>query len=386
MNDGLTARHELARRRSRFVSLIALTAIVAASVLGVWYFVEPSTPPVLFDPARVHLICGNEEGAPNELRGCWFDTTDGRFGEFGNEVRQLTQPVIAPDRSLIAYAERRDATPIVTLRRPDGSLDLELSLPSFSGPLDWSPDGEALVVVDRAAVVVVDLERSRVERTASYRSFELPDGQELLGLARFAPTGSMLTAATKSVDRAAGRQTYRAVLIDRTSGDVTELDAVVAPLGAGFTGTVADPAFNPDGTSVGWAEGVEGSLRLYDLPDRSIRRYDLAPAASLVTGLSWSPTGLLAVGVDARLQLWDLEVDPPRTTTPLPADWTITSAAPAWSDDGRQFVVTAQVPDTEALLDLVLVELDEGSLRLLSGTDRPPPPISVFPGFPVWID
>lgn len=386
MNDLATARHEPARRRGRLVSLIALPAVVIVIALAVRYLVDPSPPPTVFDPARVHLICGNDEGAPNELRGCWFDATDGRFGEFGNQVRQLTQPVMAPDRSLIAHAERRDASPVVTLRRPDGSLDLELPLPSFSGPLDWSPDGGALVVVDRAAVVVVDLERSRVEGTASYRRYELPDGQELLGAARFAPAGSMLTAATKEVDRAAGRETYRAVLIDRTSGEVTELDAVDAPLGAGFTGTVADPSFDPAGTAVGWAEGVEGSLRLYGLPDLSIRRYDLAPAASLVTGVSWSPTGLLVVGVDARLQLWDIDGDPPRTTTPLPTDWTITSAAPAWSGDGREFVVTAQVPDTAALLDLVLVDLDDGSLRLLSGSDRPPPPISVFPGFPVWID
>lgn len=342
---------------------------------------------VTFGLERVYLICGNDEGAPNELGGCWFEATDGRFGDFGNQVRQLTQPVIAPDRSLIAYAERRDGAPVITLRRPDGSEDLVLTLPSFSGPHDWSPDGTTLVVVDRAAVIAVDLEASRSTGSTVIDRFDLPAGQEMLGLARFGPSGRLISLAAKEVDPSAGLETYRLLVIDRSLRTVTELDQVVAPLGAGFTGTVADPAFHPDGTQVAWAEGVTGSLRLFDLEGGGVRRYDLAGPASLVTGVSWSPTGLLAVGVDARLQLWDLDDEgrtPSEPSSPLPADWTITSAPPAWSAAGTRFVVTAQVPDTEALLDLVLVDLETGTLRLLSSSDRPPPPTTVFPGFPVW--
>lgn len=345
---------------------------------------KPGEPPRVFDPERIHLICGDDNSAPNELSGCWFDVVDGRFGELGNQVRPLTQPVMAPDRSLIAYAERRDGVPVVVLRRPDGSEDLALALPSFSGPQDWSPDGENLVVVDRSAVIVIDLVTSRSNGGTVFDRFDLPAGQEMLGVARFGPSGRRIAVVTKEVDRPADTEFYRVLVIDRIDRTIAELDLVEAPLGAGFTGTVADPAIHPDGTRVAWAEGVTGSLRLYDLAGEEANRYPLGGPASLVTGVSWSPTGLLAVGVDARLQLWDFSGEPIGPSWPLPADWTITSAPPAWSPGGTRFVVTAQVPETDALLDLVVVDLEADSLRLLSGTDRPPPPVSVFPGFPVW--
>jgi hypothetical protein len=104
----------------------------------------------------------------------------------------------------------------------------------------------------------------------------------------------------------------------------------------------------------------------------------------LITGLSWSPGGLLAIGIDARLVILALGQGDLDVTHPLPDGWSVTAAPPVWSTDGSRMVVAAQTPDTTALLDLVLVDLVPGSIRLLTSGNVPPPPLTVFPGFPVW--
>ena len=92
------------------------------------------------------------------------------------------------------------------------------------------------------------------------------------------------------------------------------------------------------------------------------------------------------MGIDARLRLIDVDGGGSDVTSPLPEDWSITSSAPAWNAVGDRFATTVQHPGTEALLDLVLVDLKEGTVELLSSSSLPPPPISIFPGFPAWIN
>lgn len=338
-----------------------------------------------FGSSRVFLVCGDETGSPSDVRGCSIDVTTGSFEEFGNDVRALTRPVFSPDRSLIAYAERRDSQGTVVLRTPDGRADLTLALPSFSGPLDWSSDGSALLVVDRSAVIVIDLDRSRATGTAVFTRFDLPADHDVLGAARFSPAGTEVVVATRSPDPPMLEEVYKVVMIDRSSGERTTLEMVRAPAeSARFTGTFSDPVFDPTGRTVAWAEGVTGTLYLHDLTTARTEQHRIAEPASLITGVSWSPTGLLAVGIDARLLIVAIGQDEVELTDPLPDGWSVTAAPPGWSADGSRFVVAVQIPDTAALLDLVLVDLTQVSVRLLTDERVPPLPLTVFPGFPVW--
>jgi Tol biopolymer transport system component len=180
-------------------------------------------------------------------------------------------------------------------------------------------------------------------------------------------------------------EVYKVVMIDRGSGERTTLETVRSPAeSARFSGTFSDPAFDPTGRTVAWAEGVTGTLYVHDLTTATTEQHRIAEPASLITGVSWSPSGLLAVGVDARLLIVAIGQGDAELTDPLPDGWSVTAAPPAWSADGSRFVVAAQTPETAALLDLVLVDLTQGSIRLLTDERVPPLPLTVFPGFPVW--
>ncbi len=340
-----------------------------------------------FPEDQLVLVCGDDEGAPNDLSGCSVGIGDAAFAMFGNDVRALTQPLINRSRTLVAFAERGSEGGTVQLRKPDGSADLTLDLPSYSGPLDWSDDERFLLVADRDALVVVDLLASREQATTIVERLELPPKHEVLGIAQFSPDASLVAVATKETDRAASEETYQVLLIDRMDQSSTVMGRTVVPIGVGrFTGTFADPAFDSTGERLAWAEGVTGTLHVFSLAEEEITEHPISDAATLVTGVSWSPTNLIAVGIDARLRLIDVDGVGSEVTSPLPADWSITASAPAWNAAGDRFATTVQHPGTEALLDLVLVDLNEGTVELLSSSSLPPPPISIFPGFPAWIN
>ena len=332
-----------------------------------------------FSAERVYLVCGNDDGAPNDLSGCSVGF-DGSFAPFGNKVRPLTQPMLSPDATLIAFAEPGGR---IVVRSADGAATLDLELPGLSGPLDWSSDGSSLLVSDRSAVVVIDLEQSGASGEPSLERIELPDGHEVLGVARFSPDGTAIAVGTKQDDLAED-EVYRIVVVNRATGVIDAFgEQVVERDPTTFTGTFADPAFDSAGERLAWADGISGDLSVLERSTGEVQTLRLAEPPHLITGVSWSPTGLIVVGVDARLRL----VDPANgmtVTSPLPEDWSITASTPGWSADGTQFVTTVQTSDTEALLDLVLVNLAEGSVRLLTNSSSPPAPISTFPGFPVW--
>ncbi len=354
---------------------LALLALSACSSSGG----DGPALPVRFDSDRVYLICGDDEGAPNELTGCSIGL-DGSFADFGNSVRPLTQPVLSPDRTRIAFAEPGG---VIVLRRADGSVALTVPMNQLSGPLDWSSRSAELLVSDRSALVVVDIAASQERSSPVFSRYDLPDGQDVLGIARFSPDATLLAVASR--ERSPGRHdTFRVVVIERIDGSIEfHGEQSVALGGTEFRGTFADPAFDPSGRFLAWADGFSGELSVLELATGEIRSIKLADPPELITGVSWSPAGLIAVGVAASLRL----VDPAlgmATVAPLPSDWSITASAPAWSADGTRFVTTVQHPGTEALLDLVEVDLSEGSVRLLTDSSTPPPPVSTFPGFPVW--
>lgn len=335
-----------------------------------------SAPPSRFDPDRVYLICGNDDGAPNELRGCSIGL-DGSYLDFGNDVRALTQPVLSPDGTRLAFAEPGER---VVLRTADGAAEQTLRLRGLSGPLDWSEVGPELLVSDRSALVVVDLAASRQEDRPVLTRYELDS--EVLGLAQFSPDSTMLTVATKQTSE--NEQTYRVVVIDRVDGSLHfHGDQTVPRNLARFTGTFADPAFDASGRYLAWADGISGQLSVLELASGELRAVELADPPELITGVSWSPAGLIAIGVAASLRLVDPQ-DNMAISVPLPADWSITASPPAWSPDGARFVTTVQHPGTDALLDLVEVDLGQQSVRILTNSSTPPPPVSTFPGFPVW--
>ncbi len=332
-----------------------------------------------FPGDRIYLVCGNDDGAPNELSGCSVGL-DGTFEPFGNSVRTLTQPLANNDGTLLAFAEPNGE---VVLRNSEGEVDLRLSLPGLSGPLDWSVDGRYLLVSDRSALVVVDLDESRRSGEPSLQRTELPEGQDVLGLARFSPDGESMAVGTKEADIEQD-EAYRMLVIDRLTEEITFYgEQLVERDPTTFTGTVADPAFDPSGDRLAWADGISGDLSVLTISSGEVETLTLAEPPELITGVSWSPTGLIVVGIDARLQLVNPD-DGMTINQPLPADWSITSSAPAWSRDGMRFVTTVQHPQTEALLDLVLVDLEAGSVELLTSSTSPTAPVSTFPGFPVW--
>jgi hypothetical protein len=355
---------------------LALLVVLAACSFGDG---NGSAPQGRFGSDRVYLICGNDEGAPNELTGCSIGL-DGSFADFGNSVRPLTQPVLSPDRTRIAFAEPGGA---IVLRRPDGSQAQTLPMNQLSGPLDWNSQSEELLVSDRSALVVVDIAASQqLSRTVSTR-YDLPEGQDVLGIARFSPDAALLAVGSR--ERSPGRDdTFRVAVIERIDGSIEFYgEQSVALGGTEFSGTFADPAFDPTGRFLAWADGISGELSVLELATDEIRSVELAEPPELITGVSWSPDGLIAVGVAASLRL----VNPAQgmaTSAPLPASWSITASPPAWSADGNRFITTVQHPRTEALLDLVEVDLSEGSVRLVTDSSTPPPPVSTFPGFPVW--
>jgi Tol biopolymer transport system component len=339
---------------------------------------DGSTPPERFESDRVYLICGNDEGAPNELKGCSIGL-DGTFADFGNSVRPLTQPVLSPDRTRIAFAEPGG---LIVLRRADGSAAQTLLMNQLSGPLDWSPQGSELLVSDRSALVVVDLDSSEERSGPVLDRFDLPEGQDVLGIARFSPDGTLLAVAVR--ERNADRDIFGVAVINRADGSVDfHGELSVARGGVQFSGTFADPAFDPKGRFLAWADGISGELSVLELDTDEVRSVKVAEPPELITGVSWSPSGLVAVGVAASLLLVN-PAEEMSLSTPLPAEWSITAASPAWSADGTRFVTTVQHPRTDALLDLVEVDLSEGSVRLLTNSSIPPPPVSTFPGFPVW--
>lgn len=335
--------------------------------------------PSQLSPQRVYLVCGNDDGAPNDLTGCSVGL-DGSFASFGNSVRPLTQPLLSPDSASLAFAEPNGR---IVVRAADGTAMLDMELPGLSGPLDWSSDGSSLLVSDRSAVVIIDLKESAESQDPVLRRIELPAGHEVLGIARFSPDGASIAVGTKQDDLAAD-EIYRILVLDPERGAVETFgEQVVERDPTTFTGTFADPAFDSTGERLAWADGISGDLSVLDRTTGAVQTLRLAEPPHLITGVSWSPTGLIAVGVNARLRLVD-PADGMAVRSPLPPDWAITASAPAWSKDGTQFVTTVQTPETEALLDLVLVDLSEGSVRLLTNSSVPPAPISTFPGFPVW--
>ncbi len=192
-----------------------------------------------------------------------------------------------------------------------------------------------LLVVDRSAVIVVDLEGSRRTGGAVYTRFDLPANHDVLGTARFSPSGEAVVVATRSPDPMTTEEFYRVVVIDRSSNGRTVFDVVRAPEESGrFTGTMADPAFDPTGRYLAWAEGMTGTLSVHDLNTGVTEQHPIADPASLITGLSWSPGGLLAIGIDARLVILALGQGDLDVTHPLPDGWSVTAAPPVWSADG----------------------------------------------------
>jgi hypothetical protein len=174
------------------------------------------------------------------------------------------------------------------------------------------------------------------------------------------------------------------VVIDRSDGSLNWFgEQRVRPDPTRFTGTFADPDFDSTGRRLAWADGISGVLSVLELATGEVQSVRLAEPPELITGVSWSPSGLVAVGVDAAMRLVDPQ-DEMAISVPLPPDWPITASPPAWSSDGARFVITVQHPGTDALLDLVEVDLVEESVRLLTNSSTPPPPVSTFPGFPVW--
>jgi Tol biopolymer transport system component len=322
------------------------------------------------------LICGNDDGAPNELRGCSIGL-DGSYVDFGNDVRALTQPVLSPDRTRLAFAEPGGR---IVLRAADGAAEQTLILNGLSGPLDWSADGTELLVSDRSALVVVDLVASRQQDRPALTRYELDS--DVLGLAQFSPDATTLIVATKQADQ--NDQTYRVVLVKRSDGSLRSFGERTLPRNLSrFIGTFADPSFDTSGRRLAWADGMSGELSVLELASGEVRAVALAQPPELITGVSWSPSGLIAVGVAASLRLVDPENNM-SISAPLPAEWSITASPPAWSADGARLITTVQHPGTEALLDLVEVDLAKRSVRLLTTSSTPPPPVSTFPGFPVW--
>jgi Tol biopolymer transport system component len=226
------------------------------------------------------------------------------------------QPAVAPDGQRVAFVWHRAGT-------PEDSADVYVKQPGTEAPLRltnqaglesmprWSPDGTQVAFIRETgdgAVVKVVPAIGGAERTL------LRTDAPWFGGLDWTPDGDALVVA----DRPAPGRPYRLVRLDLASRDTTHLTAPPATTFGDLLPTVA-----PDGRSVAFVRRARGQAgRLYRT---AVRRpgtpKQLGTGWQRVNGLDWAPDGTALVVAAARPgtdeQLWRVDATD-GTATPLP--------------------------------------------------------------------
>lgn len=223
------------------------------------------------------------------------------------------QPAVSPDGKRLAFLWVEDGTkpPAVWIQSSLGEAGRQLSKGGahHSSPV-WSPDGGRLAYlrIQRAStdIVITDLNAS-TERTAA-RLEEPTYGFDHRRM-DWSPDGQWLVVSSDSALK----------LIHATSGERRTLTAPAA----GASGDV-DPRFSPDGSSVSFIRLIHRAQQeIFSVPLKGGPPRQLTTLGRLISGYDWTPDGkslVFASDHGGDFRLWRLRLsagDGGRTATPL---------------------------------------------------------------------
>ncbi len=215
-------------------------------------------------------------------------------------------PSLSPDGRFVAFNwEREDASGIYVAPTAGGAPRRLLTEPD--APLDlrprWSPDGSRIAFLRPAGPTTWEVRVSLAEGGGSKRFAEIA-GTSL----SWTPDGEALAV----IDRAAPDAPYAAFLISSTTGD--RLRRLTAP----ENGTLGDMecAVSPDGRRVAVARSVSigvADLYVVDLHAGDTGSRRITFDAANIDGLAWTPRGagiVFGSTRQGRQALWQVAADP----------------------------------------------------------------------------
>jgi hypothetical protein len=289
-------------RRARVVTLVATAAALLAGPTAAWATFPGQNGRLAFSAgADIWTIRPDGTGAVN------LTNTDGG-------VRNEEACAWSPDGRRIAFqASEADGTNVYVMDADGGNVT-RLTADNVSQLPDWSPDGKRIVFNQGNAIAVMNADGSGVHR--------ITDGAVPEALPKWAPNGGRIAFIsqregtnelwTMNPDGSDPRRLTPGILVGSAdwSPDSSQI-AFEAPVLSqslftiGAAGgairevpetrfpTLSDnpstyPAFSPDGTSLAFSGGDEGTIHTLRLNrTRHASMFDLPPA----TSIDWQPRG-----------------------------------------------------------------------------------------------
>jgi dipeptidyl aminopeptidase/acylaminoacyl peptidase len=281
-----TRREILVATRFGNTAQIHRVAAPGAARSQLTFFDEP-VGAALYEPRGGRYFVFPRDVGGNEFAQLYrYDLADGRVTLLTDGGRSQNGGVTwnrAGDRIVYASTRRNGADRDIWVMDPaDPSTDRMVMEVSGGGwfPLDWSPDGASVLVLEYISINETNLWLADA-RTGEKRLLT-PRGEEPVAWlgGEFAPDGRAIYTTT---DR--GGEFQRLALLDVASGALT-------PLTAGIDWDVEQFAVSPDGRTVAFSVNEAGASRLYllDAASRQHRRIEGVPTG-VVGGLRWHRSG-----------------------------------------------------------------------------------------------
>lgn len=269
-----TRREILVSTRFGNTAQVHRVAVPGGARTQLTFFDEPVTA-ASFEPRDGRYFVFPRDVGGNEFAQLYrYDLADGRVTLLTDGGRSQNGGVVwsrGGDRIVYASTRRTGADRDLWVMDPaDPSTDRLVLEVSGGGwfPLDWSPDGRSVLVMEYVSINETRLWLVDTE-TGGKRLLTPGEPAAWLGGA-FGPDGRTLYVTT---DR--GSEFRRLALLDLATG-------ALAPLTAGIDWDVEEFAVSPDGGTVAFAVNEAGVSRLY-LLDAATRRY--RPVEAVPTGV-----------------------------------------------------------------------------------------------------
>jgi TolB protein len=334
-------------RRAQTVALTAVVVVVTSGVtftLGRMFGSDrgeeaSETPPAPLSVPDI-AFAGEVEGKP----GIYTMKADGSDIELlTTETGRGIGPSWSPDGTKLAFAsDRGDDLDIHVLDLATGEERQVTADPSDDIEPAWSPDGTKLAFVSHrdggSHIYLIDAHGDEAEGTEVTR---LTFGDSSNVNPAWSTDGAQIYFSHDSLDSVQRADLYVLTLPSGQEGDPPP----PAPLIAGRTGGVQQPAPSPDGAKLAFVSQPEGVSQIFvaDAAGSDVRQVTHGPGHK--TSPSWSPDGrriVFSAGT-GRNDLFVMNADGTgvRRITELPGNqvtpaWNPSAAAPSESDQGSE--------------------------------------------------
>jgi dipeptidyl aminopeptidase/acylaminoacyl peptidase/uncharacterized protein (UPF0147 family) len=299
--------------------------------------------------------------------------------------------MVSPDGRQVAYALFADEAfeLRVTPNETGGKSGLVLSKPGVDiYPLDWTPSGQAVLVLTREV-------QGGPDRTQQIGLVSVQDGT-------FKPVKSFKQATTILMGRMSPDGRYAAYSSRKTAEDAQV--HVVATDGSAeveltTTGNNLSPIWSPDGKHLLFVSNRSGTYGLWAAGMKegrpegipiSIKR-DTGP----IRGIGMTRSGSYYYVQDASLaggdgfNVFEAELDPVTgkqmsQAKLLSESFVGSNTGPSWSPDGKYVAFKRRSPQNNNIRNLVVKSMESGAERIYSAPDWTNQQFGFGPGIPIW--